>query len=144
MVVKMVKAEKTAIIPKYQTAGAAGLDLHASESVVIGPGSHAIVSTGLMMEIPQGWEGQVRSRSGLAAKNGVFVLNSPGTVDADFRGIVKVILANMGTHEFKVKVGDRIAQMVFSLAPQVEVVEVDNIEDTARGAGGFGSTGTGK
>lgn len=139
--VKMVKVEGSAIIPKYQTAGAAGLDLHASESAVIAAGSHATISTGLMMEIPQGWEGQVRSRSGLAAKNGVFVLNSPGTVDVDFRGIIKVILANMGTSEFRVKMGDRIAQIVFAQAPQVAVTEVDIIEDTARGAGGFGSTG---
>ena len=129
--------------PRYQTIGSAGCDVTASEDVMIPGGAWALVPTGLSMEIPRGYECQVRSRSGLAAKEGVFVLNSPGTIDSDYRGEVKVILANMGKSEFYVKKGDRIAQLVF--APVVSVVfskvrDVDLVP-TKRSNGGFGSTG---
>lgn len=139
--VKIAITEPDGKIPKYQTSGAAGMDLHASESVVIGPGQVQIVSTGIGIELPQGWEGQVRSRSGLATKNRVFVLNSPGTVDSDFRGTLKVTLANLGSESFSVKVGDRIAQLVFAQVPQVVLESVDQLSPTERGSGGWGSTG---
>jgi dUTP pyrophosphatase len=129
--------------PRYQTIGSAGADVSSSEDAVIPAGGWTIVPTGLFLEIPRGYECQVRSRSGLAAKEGVFVLNSPGTIDSDYRGEVKVILANMGKSDFLVNKGDRIAQLVFS--PVVPVVfqstsRVD-FESTNRGSGGFGSTG---
>lgn len=129
--------------PRYQTVGSAGCDVTASEDVMIPRGAWAIVPTGLSMEIPRGYECQVRSRSGLAAKEGVFVLNSPGTIDSDYRGEVKVILANMGKSEFYVKKGDRIAQLVFAPVSSVifsKVAESD-LEITKRANGGFGSTG---
>ena len=129
--------------PRYASAGAAGCDVTASEDVCIPKGSWAIVPTGLSMEIPKGYECQVRSRSGLAAKEGVFVLNGVGTLDSDYRGEVKVILANMGKSDFLVNKGDRIAQLVF--APVIPVVfsnvRSTDLEPTRRSSGGFGSTG---
>ena len=129
--------------PRYQTIGAAGCDVTASEDVTIPGGAWALVPTGLSMEIPRGYECQVRSRSGLAAKEGVFVLNSPGTIDSDYRGEVKVILANMGKSEFYVKKGDRIAQLVFASVSSVvfQNVRFEDFETTTRGSSGFGSTG---
>lgn len=126
--------------PQYQTAGAAGCDIKSSAALVIPPGESSVVPTGLFLEIPQGYEGQVRSRSGLAAKNGVFVLNSPGTIDSDYRGEIKVILANMGPDPFPIFIGDRIAQLVIAPVTQVTFEESD-FTQTSRGAGGFGSTG---
>jgi dUTP pyrophosphatase len=141
MQVQIKKVHPDAIIPKYQTAGAAGVDLCSVEDVTVGEGDKALVATGLSMAIPLGWEGQVRPRSGLAAKSALTVLNSPGTIDSDYRGEVKVILVNHGRGAFYVRKGDRIAQMVFTPVAQASFVETDELESTDRGAGGFGSTG---
>lgn len=130
---------------RYATAGAAGLDLPAAvpadAPVTIAPWSRAIVPTGLAIALPEGFEAQVRPRSGLAAKHGVTVLNSPGTIDADYRGEVKVILVNLSDNLFTVTRGERIAQMVFAPVTTATLVEVDTLDETARGEGGFGSTG---
>lgn len=132
-------------LPAYETADAAGMDLRAAvpedEPMVLRPGARFAVPTGLSMAIPSGFEGQVRPRSGLALKSGVTCLNTPGTVDADYRGEVKVILINLGEEDFTIRRGDRIAQMVIAPVIQSAWVEVDSLDDTARGAGGFGSTG---
>lgn len=141
MRVQIKKIHPDAVVPKYQTAGAAGVDLCSVEDVTIGEGDKALVATGLSMAIPHGWEGQVRPRSGLAAKSALTVLNSPGTIDSDYRGEVKVILINHGHGVFHVRKGDRIAQMVFAPVAQAEFAEVETLESTDRGAGGFGSTG---
>lgn len=134
-------------LPRYETAGAAGLDLRAalpeSSRLVIEPGARDLVPTGLTIALPEGFEAQVRPRSGLALKHGVTVLNAPGTVDADYRGEIGVILINHGAEPFEVKRGDRIAQLVIAPALQVTLVAVDALSESARGAGGFGSTGTG-
>lgn len=130
-------------LPSYQTADAAGMDLTAAveADVVMQPGGRALVPTGLIFELPPGTEAQVRPRSGLAAKFGVTVLNSPGTIDADYRGEVSVILINHGSEPFRIKRGDRIAQMIVAPVTQAQLVEVAVVTDTGRGAGGFGSTG---
>ncbi|MUZ73113.1 dUTP diphosphatase [Agrobacterium vitis] len=132
-------------LPAYETKGAAGMDLRAAvseaEAVVIVPGQRALVPTGLIFEIPQGFEAQIRPRSGLAFKNGITCLNTPGTIDSDYRGEVKVLLINLGTEDFTITRGMRIAQMVIAPVTQVHVVEVSETSDTVRGAGGFGSTG---
>lgn len=130
-----------AALPEYKTAGAAGADVCSNEDCSIDPNSWKMVSTGLFPEIPENFEIQVRSRSGLAAKNGVFVLNSPGTVDSDYRGEIKVILANMSDKVFEVKKGDRIAQLIVSPVQQADFSIVSEISETERSAGGFGSTG---
>ncbi len=129
-------------LPAYETTGAAGMDLRAADALVIQPGSRALVPTGLAIALPQGFEAQVRPRSGLAVKHGVTVLNAPGTIDSDYRGEVKVPLINHGEAEFKIARGDRIAQMVISPVTQARWTEVDSLDDTGRGAGGFGSSGT--
>jgi dUTP pyrophosphatase len=130
-------------LPRYETAQAAGLDLLAAVEVdtVLDAGRHALIPTGIRIALPEGFEGQVRPRSGLAAKHGVTVLNSPGTVDADYRGEVKVILINHGTAPFVVSRGMRIAQLVVAAVTRVAVVEASALPSTVRGAGGFGSTG---
>lgn len=132
-------------LPAYQTAEAAGLDLMAavpdSEPMTLAPGQYALVPTGLAIALPAGHEAQVRPRSGLAAKHGVTVLNSPGTIDADYRGEIKVILINHGAAPFVVKRGERIAQMVIAPVVQAALVPVATLSATDRGAGGFGSTG---
>ncbi|MGY8667919.1 dUTP diphosphatase [Bradyrhizobium sp. UFLA05-109] len=132
-------------LPAYQTAEAAGLDLMAavpeSESLTLEPGKHALVPTGLAIALPAGYEAQVRPRSGLAAKHGVTVLNSPGTIDADYRGEIKVILINHGNTPFVIKRGERIAQMVIAPVVQATLVPVATLSATDRGGGGFGSTG---
>lgn len=130
-------------LPKYETVHASGLDIRAmlSEPLSVQPGQRVLIPTGLSMEIPPGFEIQVRPRSGLAAKSGITVLNTPGTVDADYRGEVKVIVANLGDQPFEIKDMDRIAQMVLCPVVQAELVVSDELSDTARGAGGFGSTG---
>jgi dUTP pyrophosphatase len=134
-------------LPEYQTAHAAGLDLMAAvpvdAPVVLGPGARASIPTGLAIALPPGTEAQVRPRSGLAARNGVTVLNSPGTVDADYRGEVGVVLINHGGEPFTVTRGMRIAQLVVAPVSQAALREVTNLDDTARGSGGFGSTGRG-
>lgn len=132
-------------LPAYASAGAAGMDLQAAvaEDLVIEPGGRALVPTGFALALPPGYEAQVRPRSGLALKQGVTVLNSPGTVDEDYRGEVGVILANLGPSSFTVERGMRIAQMVVAPVTRVAFAVVDELPATGRGAGGFGSTGTG-
>lgn len=129
-------------LPALQTAGAAGMDIVAAVRVELPPGGRVAVPTGLAMAVPQGAEIQVRPRSGLAFRHGVTVLNSPGTIDADYRGEVKVLLINHGEDVFVVERGMRVAQLVVAQVAPVEVSEVSSLDDTDRGAGGFGSTGT--
>lgn len=132
-------------LPRPASAGASGLDLPAAltEPVVLAPGERALVPCGLAVEIPAGWEGQVRPRSGLAVRHGVTVLNAPGTVDSDYRGELKVILVNLGQEPFEIRRGDRIAQLVLcEVAHGVAVIELDSLTPSERGGGGFGSTGT--
>lgn len=128
-------------LPAYATAHAAGLDVVAAESVTLAPGARHAVATGFAIAIPEGYEVQVRPRSGLALKHGITCLNSPGTIDADYRGEVKVILANLGADPFEVVRGERIAQLVPAAVQRADFAEVAQLDETARGAGGFGSTG---
>ncbi len=131
-------------LPNYETVNSAGMDLRAylpDGQIVIKPMQRILVPTGLFMEIPVGYEGQVRPRSGLAIKSGITVLNSPGTIDADYRGEVKVILINLSDSDFVINSGDRIAQLVIAKCEQMEVVDVEVLTETERGAGGFGHTG---
>ena len=130
-------------LPAYQTASSAGMDLRAQleEPVTLAPLQRAIVGTGLYIELPEGYEAQIRPRSGLAAKQGITVLNSPGTIDADYRGEIGVILVNLSNETVVLNHGERIAQMVISKHEQAEWVEVEELEETTRGSGGFGSTG---
>lgn len=132
-------------LPSYETAGAAGMDLRAAvsadEPMTLAPGKRALVPTGFIMEIPAGFEAQIRPRSGLAFKNGITCLNTPGTIDSDYRGEVKVLLINLGDDAFVIERGMRIAQMVIAPVTQVSVVEISEVSETKRGAGGFGSTG---
>jgi len=128
-------------LPAYETAGAAGMDLRAAEAVTLKPGARHLVPTGLSIALPQGFEAQVRPRSGLAVKHGVTVLNSPGTIDCDYRGEVKVPLINHGQDDFIIARGDRIAQMVIAPVTRVSWAEVESLDQTARGTGGFGSSG---
>ena len=130
-------------LPAYETEGAAGMDIRAavSEPMTLGPGDRAAIPTGLVMEIPQGFEGQVRPRSGLALKHGITCLNSPGTIDCDYRGEVKVILANLGQEPFTITRAMRIAQLVIAPVTRVHVIEINELTETKRGTGGFGSTG---
>jgi dUTP pyrophosphatase len=128
-------------LPSYASADAAGLDLRAAEAATLAPGARAMIATGFAIALPRGFEAQVRPRSGLAAKHGVTVLNSPGTVDADYRGEIKVILINHGAESFAIARGDRIAQIVIAPVTRATLTEVAALDDTARGSGGFGSTG---
>ncbi len=132
-------------LPAYATPGAAGLDLcaavQADDPLILAPGERALIPTGLAMALPSGYEAQVRPRSGLALKHGITVLNSPGTIDCDYRGEIGVVLLNTGKAPFTIARGDRIAQMVIASVTQVHLVEVANLPETGRGAGGFGSTG---
>ena len=130
-------------LPAYATELSAGMDLRAflHEPVVLAPGAYAMIPTGLHIELPDGYEAQVRPRSGLAAKNGVTVLNAPGTIDADYRGEIKVILINHSATPFTIHSGDRIAQMIVARYEKVSWVSADSLSDTARGEGGFGHTG---
>lgn len=130
-------------LPKQMSDWAAGFDVHAAvENVmVLAPGERALVPTGFAMAMPRELEAQVRPRSGLALKHGVTCLNTPGTIDADYRGEVKVLLINLGSEPFEIKRGDRIAQIVFQRVPQISLAEVDELPETERGAGGFGHTG---
>lgn len=142
MQVKIIN-KSTHNLPHYETEASAGMDLRAniSESITIKPLERAIVKTGLFMELPIGYEAQVRPRSGLAAKKGITVLNSPGTVDADYRGEIGVILVNLSNENYTIENGERIAQMVISKHEHISWEEVEILEETTRGAGGFGSTG---
>lgn len=133
-------------VPEYQTAGAAGMDLYANneEAILIHPGDRKLIPTGIRLQIPEGYEAQIRPRSGLVLRHGITVLNTPGTVDSDYRGTIGVILHNASSERFFVNKGDRIAQMVFKKyerAELIEVMTVEELEDSERGDGGFGSTG---
>ena len=128
-------------LPSYATAGAAGMDVVAAEALTLAPGTRAAVATGFALGIPDGYEVQVRPRSGLALKHGITCLNTPGTVDSDYRGEVKVILINLGEAPFVIARGDRIAQLVPAPVQRATLESVDALDDTARGDGGFGSTG---
>ncbi len=128
-------------IPSYESAGAAGMDICAAESTVVRTGRRAAIATGFAFAIPEGYEIQVRPRSGLAYKNGMTVLNTPGTIDSDYRGEIKVILVNLGDEDFQVNKGDRIAQIIAAPVQRANLNEVDSLDDTERGSGGFGSTG---
>jgi dUTP pyrophosphatase len=142
MHIKIVNKSNWAL-PTYETLQAAGMDLRASiqEDLEIKPGDRTLVSTGLYIELSAGYEAQIRPRSGLALKHGITVLNSPGTIDADYRGEIKVLLINFGTEAFTVKSGERIAQMVIARHEKAEWVETKTLNETTRGAGGYGSTG---
>ena len=128
-------------LPAYTTDGAAGMDVVAAEELTLAPGGRHAVATGFAMAIPDGYEVQVRPRSGLALKHGITCLNTPGTIDSDYRGEVKVILANLGNAPFAIARGDRIAQLVPAPVQRATLTEVDSLDETGRGAGGFGSTG---
>jgi len=130
-------------LPHYETQASAGMDLRAniSEAVTLKPLERTIVKTGLFIELPVGYEAQVRPRSGLAAKKGITVLNAPGTIDADYRGEIGVILVNLSNEEFTIENGERVAQMVIAKHEHISWEEVETLEETTRGAGGFGSTG---
>ncbi|MCX6161037.1 MAG: dUTP diphosphatase [Ignavibacteriae bacterium] len=136
--------EEEVFIPKYATNGSAGMDLCSSsrETVDINPGEIKLVNTNLILEIPAELEGQVRPRSGLALKHGITVLNSPGTIDSDYRGEVKVLLINHGKHTFRISCGDRIAQLIIAKHERADLYVSDNLAETERGTGGYGSTGT--
>ena len=138
------RLSKEVHLRKYETNGSSGMDLAANINSIINiePGNIAIIPTGLALSIPKGFEVQIRPRSGLAAKQKISVLNTPGTIDADYRGEIKVILINLGQESFKVEKGLRIAQMVVCPVVQAQLKEVDNLNETERGKGGFGSTGT--
>ncbi|MGT0080477.1 dUTP diphosphatase [Helicobacter pylori] len=141
MKIKIQKIHPNALIPKYQTEGSSGFDLHAVEEVMIKPHSVGLVKIGICLSLEVGYELQVRTRSGLALNHQVVVLNSPGTVDNDYRGEIKVILANLSDKDFKVQVGDRIAQGVVQKTYKAEFIECERLDETSRGSGGFGSTG---
>lgn len=143
MRIKIVNTSDNAL-PAYETAASAGMDLRASleEPVLINPLERAIIPTGLFIELPMGFEAQVRPRSGLAARSGITVLNSPGTIDADYRGEIKIILVNLSQESFTVKHGDRIAQMIIASHEKAEWEETIELNSSDRGAGGFGHTGT--
>ncbi|WP_293877063.1 MULTISPECIES: dUTP diphosphatase [unclassified Sphingomonas] len=128
-------------VPAYATAGAAGMDVVAAEALTLAPGARAAVATGFAIAIPEGYEVQVRPRSGLALKHGITCLNTPGTIDSDYRGEVKVILINLGEAPFAITRGERIAQLVPAPVQRATLAIVDGLDDTARGSGGFGSTG---
>jgi len=130
-------------LPSYETIHSAGMDLRASltDAVVIGPMKRALIPTGIFMEIPEGYEAQIRPRSGLALKYGITVLNSPGTIDSDYRGEVKVVLINLGEEKFEVKNGDRIAQIIISKHEKINWKMAEELNETTRGEGGYGSTG---
>ena len=142
MRVKIINQSNNAL-PAYETASSAGMDLRAfiDADVVLKPFERKLIPTGLYIELPDGYEAQIRPRSGLAIKSGITVLNSPGTIDADYRGEIKVILINLSQEDFTIKSGDRICQMVIAKHEKAEFVEVNEISETERGAGGFGHTG---
>ncbi|BAW65527.1 dUTP diphosphatase [Helicobacter pylori] len=144
MKIKIQKIHPNALIPKYQTEGSSGFDLHAVEEVMIKSHSVGLVKIGICLSLEVGYELQVRTRSGLALNHQVMVLNSPGTVDNDYRGEIKVILANLSDKDFKVQVGDRIAQGVVQKTYKAEFIECEQLDETSRGSWGFGSTGVSK
>lgn len=141
MQLKIKKVHPKAIIPTYANPGDAGMDLYAVEDKVIHPGETALIQTGIKIELPPNYEAQIRPRSGLALKNSITVLNTPGTIDEGYRGEIGVILINHGKSPFTVEIGMRIAQMVISAVHRVEILEVDELTESERGEGGFGSSG---
>lgn len=130
-------------LPTYKTSGSSGIDLQAfvESTMTLKPLDRVLVPTGLFIAIPEGYEGQIRGRSGLALKNGITLANAVGTIDSDYRGEIKIILINLGKEDFIINSGDRIAQMIFTKYESVELIQVDELEDTTRGSGGFGHTG---
>jgi dUTP pyrophosphatase len=143
VLIKKLEHAKDLPLPNYESVAAAGMDVRAAVEtpIVIKPGERALIPTGLQMALPEGYEAQIRPRSGLAIRNGITMLNTPGTIDADYRGEVKVIAINHGEEEFVVNHGDRIAQVVIAPVTQLPLLEVDKLDETGRGEGGFGSTG---
>ena len=141
MTLRFRKVHPDAVLPSYAHPSDAGMDVRSVEDLTIAPGKRALVHTGLVILLPPKYEAQVRPRSGLALKSGVTVLNTPGTIDSGYRGEVGVILANFGDADFQVKKGDKIAQIVIAPVTQPEIVETTEVDETDRGAGGFGSTG---
>jgi dUTP pyrophosphatase len=142
--IRRLPAARDLPLPSHASPGSAGFDLRAAVDgeLVLRPGERLLVPTGIVLEIPPGWEGQVRPRSGLALRHGISLVNAPGTIDSDYRGEVGVILINLGEAPYGLKRGDRIAQLVFSRVESVEWEEADTLEDSGRGDGGFGSTGS--
>lgn len=139
--IKRLKHFEGLELPAYATAGAAGMDVVSAEDTVLAPGARHAVATGIAVAIPHGFEIQVRPRSGLALKHGITVANAPGTIDSDYRGEVKVILVNLGSEAFDIRRGDRIAQLVLAPVTRASWLPVDELDETVRGEGGFGSTG---
>ena len=141
--IKLTKLRPDARIPEYKSSDAAGADLYAcmSDPISVAPYGITLVPTGLAIEIPSGYQGEVRARSGLALKEGLFVLNGPGTIDADYRGEIKIILVNLSNEPVTINTGERVAQMVFQKVEKVELEETTSLQETERGAGGFGHTG---
>ena len=141
--VKVKKLHPNAIVPRYMTEHAAGMDLCtvADEPIVLEPGERTLLPTGLAMEIPPGYEGQVRPRSGLALKKGIALVNSPGTIDADYRGEIGIIIINHGNQAVEIMPGDRVAQLIVAPVTRAALIEVDDLNDTVRNSGGFGHTG---
>lgn len=141
--IQRMKGNEDIPLPKYMSSGASGMDLFAAvaDTVFIPPGEVALIPIGIRIAVPEGFEAQVRPRSGLAARHGVGILNSPGTIDSDYRGEVKIILFNFGKEPFTVNRGDRVAQMVITRVARATLIEQDSLEDTQRGSGGFGHTG---
>ena len=139
--VPVQKLRPHAVVPAYAHPGDAGVDLYAAEDLTLKPGERALTPTGIAVAIPDGYEGQVRPKSGLALKQGLSVVNTPGTIDAGYRGEVGVILINLGQEAVEIRTGQKIAQMVFTKVERASLEVVDNLDETSRGAGGFGSTG---
>ncbi len=144
VIVKVHRDRQDMALPAYETAQSAGMDLRASEGAVLVPGQIAAIPTGLRIELPEGYEGQVRPRSGLALHKGITMPNAPGTIDADYRGELKVILQNLGPEAVEIRPGDRIAQLVVAPVCRVQWQEQEELTPTQRGSGGFGSTGVGR
>lgn len=141
MFLEMIKLDKNLPTPHYETSGSSGMDLYAAEDFPLRRNCTKLIKTGISIAIPEGFEGQIRPRSGLALKNGITMVNSPGTIDSDYRGEVGVILHNLGDETFKVLRGERIAQLIIAPVQRVEVAVVDKLPETDRGEGGFGHTG---
>lgn len=139
--IKVLKLNEDAKIPSYVHEGDSGMDLYAISEYILRPGERCLIGTGLKFEIPEGYEAQIRSKSGLALKYGICVLNSPGTIDSNYRGEIKVILINHGKEDYKIEKGSKIAQIVFQKIERVNIEEVNEVNNTSRGNGGFGSTG---
>ncbi len=143
LLIKRLENNTDLPLPTYETSSASGMDLPAAviDPMILAPGMRALIPTGLSISLPKGFEAQIRPRSGLAARDGITVLNTPGTIDSDYRGEIMVILINLGSNPFTITRGMRIAQMVIAPVSQVKIIEVDDLDATARGSGGFGSTG---